>query len=541
MNSKQTNIEDATEITQEDLSEEQYSYDVVPYSSHPYPQSHPDHLATMAQLFGMKPAPVTECRVLELGCAAGGNIVPMAAQLPGSRFVGVDLSKKQIEDGQQTLAALSLNNIELKHASILDIDKSWGEFDYILCHGVFSWVPEDVQKRILAIYSENLAANGVGYISYNTYPGWHMRGMIRHMMNYHVAQFEKPEMRIRQARALLKFMSDSVPQQDNPHGMVLKRELDLLNRQADSYLFHEHLEEQNRPLYFHQFAEWAREHQLRYLGEADFGTMLARGFSENTRQTLDRISDDIVRKEQYMDFLRNRPFRQTLLVHDAVEVKRKVTADDMTLFRITISSVPQTDNIKFTPDTKLNVRTRFGGTLSVTRPITKAALLVLNDLRPRSLPFEDLFQKALDRLPDNLRPNSNQIPSARNNLATDMLQAFTAKMVALCTWDPECVTEISDRPKANPLAALQAGAGTPVVGPRHQYVNLGPVAQKLVPVLDGNRDHEALVAHVRDAIQTSDLKLQRPGGAAVSSSDADLEQFVGQALQSLARMGMLVA
>ncbi len=543
MNKDEMNIEDATVIEEEKLTEEeeQYSYDVVPYSSHPYAQSHPDQLATMARLFGVKAPAVTECRVLELGCAAGGNLIPMATQLPDSRIVGVDLSKKQIDDGQDLLGKLSLDNIELKHASILDVDKSWGEFDYILCHGVFSWVPEEVQKHILTIYSQNLSANGVGYISYNTYPGWHMRGMIRHMMNYHVAQFDKPEVRIRQARALLKFLSDSVPQQNNPHGMVLKRELDLLNRQADSYLFHEHLEDENRPMYFYQFAEWAGEHGLRYLSESDFGSMLARGFSEPTRQTLDRISSDMIRKEQYMDFLRNRPFRQTLLVHDDVEINRNVSAEQVALFRIAINAMPETENVKFTPDTKLNIRNRLGGSISINRPITKAAMLVLNDIRPKSLPFEDLLQKALDRMPENIRPNANQVPTARNNLASDMLQAFTSKMVQLCTWDPQCVTEVSDQPKLSPLAARQAEAGNRVVGPRHQYVALGPLAQKLAPVLDGTRNSDELTAHVRELIKNGDLTLNRPGGAAVTSSDEDLGQLVNQSLNNIARLGLLVA
>jgi cyclopropane fatty-acyl-phospholipid synthase-like methyltransferase len=170
---------------------ENNAYDAVAYISKPFPQTHPDNLATLATLFGLQPPPLDNCRVLELGCASGGNLIPMAVSLPGSTCVGIDLSANQIADGQKTLAALGLKNVQLKHLSILDIDESFGEFDYIICHGVYSWVPEDVQDKILSICAANLARDGVAYVSYNTFPGWHMRGMIRDMMCYHVSASPK--------------------------------------------------------------------------------------------------------------------------------------------------------------------------------------------------------------------------------------------------------------------------------------------------------------------------------------------------------------
>ncbi len=94
--------------------EPQTSYDEVPYASHAFPQTHPNTMATVATLFGMTPAPVTNCRVLELGCAAGFNIIPMAAALPDSRFVGVDLSSRQVAEGQEAIKALGLTNVELR-------------------------------------------------------------------------------------------------------------------------------------------------------------------------------------------------------------------------------------------------------------------------------------------------------------------------------------------------------------------------------------------------------------------------------------------
>src|SRR6267142_1438469 len=155
------------------------SYDEVPYDSKAFSETHPDRLATVATLFGMQPADVEHCRVLELGCADGSNLIPMAVGLPESAFAGIDLSPRQVGDGQATIATLGLKNVTLRVGSILDVGADEGIFDYIVCHGVYSWVPPEVQNRILTICNRNLAPNGVAYVSYNTYPGWHVRGMVR--------------------------------------------------------------------------------------------------------------------------------------------------------------------------------------------------------------------------------------------------------------------------------------------------------------------------------------------------------------------------
>ena len=137
----------------------------------------------------------------------GANLMPMAQDLPDCEFVGIDLSLKQIEEGQAAIKELGLTNIKLRHLSIVDVDDSFGKFDYIICHGVYSWVPHDVQEKILEIGRDHLTPNGVMYVSYNTYPGWHLRGVVREMMRYHVADFDSPQMKIKQARGLLDFLT----------------------------------------------------------------------------------------------------------------------------------------------------------------------------------------------------------------------------------------------------------------------------------------------------------------------------------------------
>src|SRR6476661_8295153 len=121
-------------------------YDELPYPGSAFAQTHPDRLATLATLFGMTPAPVERCRVLELGCGDGGNLIPMAFGLPESRFTGVDLATTAIARGQQLIDQVGLANIRIQNADLMDLDSGFGEYDYIIAHGLYSWVPPQVRE-----------------------------------------------------------------------------------------------------------------------------------------------------------------------------------------------------------------------------------------------------------------------------------------------------------------------------------------------------------------------------------------------------------
>ncbi len=129
---------------------DQHSYDELPYLVRSYAQSAPDRLATLARLHGLITPPVTACRVLELGCAAGGNIIPLAHVLPESTFVGIDAAAQQIAHGRDIVTMLGLQNITLEHMSLLEIADDFGQFDYIIAHGIYSWVPVAVREHLLS-------------------------------------------------------------------------------------------------------------------------------------------------------------------------------------------------------------------------------------------------------------------------------------------------------------------------------------------------------------------------------------------------------
>jgi cyclopropane fatty-acyl-phospholipid synthase-like methyltransferase len=138
------------------------AYDAVRYSNYPYAQTHPDRLATVAILHGLEPPDPFTARVLELGCGAGGNLMAMAAATPGISAVGVDLAATAIAEGIAAITEIGLTNVELRQGDVRDLaGGALGEFDYIVAHGLYGWIPEEARDALLATIDASLAPDGI--------------------------------------------------------------------------------------------------------------------------------------------------------------------------------------------------------------------------------------------------------------------------------------------------------------------------------------------------------------------------------------------
>ena len=435
-------------------------YHEIPYTTFPRLSTHPDRLAAVGTLYGMTPAPVAQCRVLEIGCGNGGNLIPVAYSLPESSFVGIDLAAEPIAAGRATIAALRLENISLVAADLRDIGSEYGEFDYILAHGVYSWVPPDVRDRLVAVCRERMAPNGIAFISYNTFPGRHVRQMLREMMLYHTRNIPDLTERVRQARWFLQFLQDghAVPP---PWQALLDHETELLRTRSDDGLYHDDLAEYNDSVYIRDFAAHAARHGLQYLGEADPFEMFDQG------DRLGWLKDDVIEREQYLDFLRFRRFRQTLLCRQEIPLHRQPGPVLMERF---LFSAP--------------AQTLEGGEIQGMRGICIIAgheavnrvTAALGETYPLPLSFDELLPYAGDRA------------ALREILFGLMVAGFADIHV----YDFPCEETVTARPKASRLVRHQAALSPFVTGACPLVVNLDEVARHLVCLMDGTRDHRQL-------------------------------------------------
>lgn len=460
----------------------QNNYDAVPYESLSFAQSHPARMSGMAKLFGLAAPPLATARVLELGCTYGGNLLPLAMRYPDAQFVGVDFSQVQIERANKSKGELGLGNVTFRQADIRDIAREPGQFDYIVAHGVYSWVPADVQDALLALMGRQLAPEGVGYVSYNVYPGWKMREVVREMMLFHVAPLKDPKDKLAQARAILQFASKLHANNPGAFGRLLAEEAEVLARQSDFYIFHEHLEPENRPCYFHEFVAAAGRHQLAYLGEWALSDMLPERYGADLANTARRISGgNMLACEQYVDLLTNRAFRQTLLVSTrrAAAIRRGLTPDNFRGQHISVLLRPAAPapapQAGASPQpvvlaTYVDVENR---RIDVHQPHAKALFDRLVAASPYAVPFEEL----VSGVAAFAQAQGIQVDAA--SFVTSELVSLLARGVATLYGDP------LPRPSpatahVSPYARWQAAHGTAVTNALHGTVQLTPEQRSVV-------------------------------------------------------------
>ncbi len=480
------------------------SYDAVPYHSHPFPQSQPDRLAVVACLFGLEPALPSQARVLELGCAAGGNLIPLAARYPQGTFLGIDYSAVQVSAAQQQIAALGLSNIRIEQRDITNfsVDET---FDYVICHGVYSWVPEPTRAAILRVCREALTDRGVAYVSYNTYPGWRMREVVREAMLFHAGGQQDAGQRLAQGRAFLQFMGQAADPA-SIFGQLLKVESDMIANYRDDYVFHEHLEQYNAPCYFKDFMAQADRHGLAYLGEANFVEMLPQHLGADVQRTLEQISaGSIIQTEQYMDFIRNRYFRQTLLVkrERIGDIQRNIRAEQLATFNLSANIKTQRD-VNVTASTVATFESALGRTMDVTEPIIKAALLTLGQAYPRSVTFDGLC-RAASGLAQTAGAQQDTLLNALLALAVNGLLDLHAEPVLFAgAREP--------RPQAFPVARHQALTGSTIVtNGRHEQVTLNIFQVALLGLLDGKHELAALTDALAAKCLAGEINLHQDG------------------------------
>lgn len=522
------------------------SYDEVPYPSLPRPQTHPNHLAALATLFGLKPVPVTRCRVLDIGCADGSNLIPMACQLPESQFVGLDLSPRQIAAGQAKATTLGLKNLTLQAMNLLDVTEDLGQFDYIIVYGVYTWVPAEVQHKILQICRHHLAPHGVAYISYNVYPGWHMHGLARDLMRYQTRRLAAPEARVKQARNLLDFMTETVPGLSSnlsdalqANQLIFKSLRDLLQDQPDEYLLHDHLEAINEPLYLHQFVEQAEQNGLQYLTDAETSALITNYLPPHLARQLEQMASSRVELEQLMDFLYVRAFRQTLLCRQEVVLRPDIQPESLLGLHVAASLQP----VNGSPNLKLAVPEKFrssiGVTLTTQQPLNKAALLYLAEIWPQAAPFERVLTEARARLDPTEPPVYSAARQAQEvkTLGELLLKGYALNMVELHACSANFSLAISDYPTASPLARFEASQGNKVTNQRHEPVLMDEtdLGYYLLPYLDGRHSQADLLAHLRTLVAQGVL-LESDG----QTGDESLGQALAHTLGRLAAEALLV-
>ena len=309
-------IEDIMTTNTNDV--QQTIYSELGYKSMPFPYTTPATLEAYAALVGVSAPNPKTARVLELGATYGGNIISQALFNPDATFVGIELSQEQVEKGNEVIANAGLTNVSLIQSDIASIGSEIGTFDYIIAHGVYSWVDDGVKEALLRLIDEHLAEDGIAYVSYNTYPGWHTMEEVRQLMmfsNRDKTQFNHKE-KVLHGKTIGSIVGSQILKYDNlkERNSKFLGALRSVMQKDEYYVGHDHLEPNNDPVYFYQFNDHLAAHNLAYLCDADLTLSMVRSFDADIADTLDKLAlNDHVAQEQYLDFMLDTTFRKSII------------------------------------------------------------------------------------------------------------------------------------------------------------------------------------------------------------------------------------
>ena len=313
-----------TRMTKEQAKE---IYADLGYLSQPFPYASAPFLESYARLLGLSPAPASTARILEIGSSYGGNLISQALFYPKATFTGIEIAPTQVSVGKTYIDQLGITNLTLLEGDVNESHDHLGTYDYIIAHGFYSWVDEETKDNFLRLCKEHLGSNGILYMSYNTYPGWHKMDSVRALLEFANKDIDTLNHRekVRHGKTIasklgtLMLEYDTVKTQQASFLQSLRQTL----QKQDCYVGHDHLEPVNTPVYFHQCMDHMAEHGFTYLCDCDLNLSFPDVYDETLRTKLqDLAPHDPLAREQYIDFMLNTAFRKSLFTHKGATPKR---------------------------------------------------------------------------------------------------------------------------------------------------------------------------------------------------------------------------
>jgi methyltransferase-like protein len=255
----------------------------------------------------------------------------------------------------------------------------------------------------------------------------------------------------------------------------------MMPANSDHYIYHEHLEEQCEPLYFHEFVRRARNKGLAYLGETSLAEMATANLGPRANKALSSLARNTLEAEQYMDFLCNRMFRKTLLHRDGPTPRYDVPSRNLWTMYIASGLQPESPPVNFSPGASSTFVNRAGDSVCAELPLMKAALLELAEHWPAGISFERLLTIACERL--SIGATELRCIVLSQAILSVMTQSGS---IEVSVEPPRFTACPSEMPTASWLARHQAATGTQVTNCRHESVELSPIQQQVIQVLDGS-------------------------------------------------------
>ncbi|MFT6143046.1 MAG: SAM-dependent methyltransferase [Myxococcota bacterium] len=452
------------------------------WRNHRYPRyahdcTHPSRLRTAAAWFGLSAPETATATVLELGCAVGDNLIPIAARNPQGTFVGVDLNPDAIALGQGIIADLGLTNITLMAGDIRAIPIEGPAYDYIIAHGLYSWVPPKVQQHILALFASRLSDNGVAHISYNALPGWRLWGVFREMLLERFSHIADPFVQAEHALDYLEWLDESQDGGDSWWATAVKSQNMRSKVGGLSNMAHDQLSPVMQPLWNREFAEHLAPHGLAWMGQVDVEDNFVAARPADTWELIDGVVDRIERAT-LLDSVVGRTFSHVVVCRDHHEISIPHVPFPGAFWSARLS-LP--DDMKLDTAEAVNVKTVDGPEVEVQSRLYKETLRALGLGQPVTI----------EQLAVHLREHVGAEFVSDSDIEEVQKALFQWAKLGVVRADVEpgpIMVELEGTPVIERLVRHAAQGKHPVVGDRHNMIDLDDVDRLLLPMLDGEHD-----------------------------------------------------
>lgn len=461
------------------------------YPAMSHPSTDPAVTAVAARLGGLDIASPARAEVLEIGCAAGHNLLPLAARWPDSRFTGIDFSKPAILEARETARFAGLTNVEFIETDLSTFDPG-GEvrYDFMIAHGVYSWVPEEVRQALLKLCALRLAVNGCAVISYNTLPGWSLRKTLVELTS-RIAESPAAEATGNSPEEILGYLATAAGNH-TPYSRHLTTVLHDLFGKGDEILPFDDFSPVNDPCTFQHFTDRARQHGLCYLGESQLTENFPSSLAPEAASLLKPFAEDPLVLQQMIDVLTNRTFRSALLCRSDAHLLERLSPSAILRFSIRIPH-----EVEHGPD-EVRVLSRRGEVLArFENPLALAFFSALLKSKPHSRPIHELLEQM-----GSLSEMKQVLPG----LARFIMDSAGKGLVLLSEGSQRFDSEVPEFPNLGPLRLMALRKGQALVDFYHTSHRLEGEQRRIASAMDGSLTTAELEAWAKSILPHFDFR-----------------------------------
>lgn len=466
-------------------------YQTAPYPAVSHPSTDPAVTAVAAKLAGLDVVPPSGARILDIGCATGHNLLPLAARWPDSRFTGIDFSDAAITDARETAREAGLENVEFHSADLREFDPGDGvQYDFIIAHGFYSWVPAGVRQALLDFCRRRLSPQGVALVSYNTLPGWSLRKTIVELTR---KLLESPGAGvIGEAPEEVLGLLATAAGNHNPYARHLTTVLHDMFGKCDNTLLFDDFGPVNEPCTFLDFTVHAGNSGLRYLGESQLVENFPPSLSRQAAEILNPLAGDPPALQQMIDVLTNRTFRSSLLCRADAPADARITTATILGFSIRCPYTMErtTDGIRL-----LNRAGEEPGRFD--HPLAVALFSALAETGSQSVPLHEVAAR--------MKPSPGESSVGLPALA-GLVVDFARKGLVLLRAEPARFSATPPAfPDLGPLRLMAAGKGQALVDIHHATYSPDDARRRIALHMDGSRSAEELAALAKTILPRLDF------------------------------------